>query len=214
MITVRWFGHSMWEISDDTVSVITDPFCEMGYPMPRGLTADIVLSSHGHSDHNNCGLVSGNPLVFREAGIFEHRGVCLDLRSVAHDEEGGTKRGRTLLMKIGIGGRTFLHCGDLGYVPEDEIIDWIGHIDGLFIPVGGYYTVDAGQAWELVRRIDPTITFPQHYKTRYIRSPIQTAEEFLKLAGERNPERVGGDTVRLTDTDFDRPRVIVFRQFE
>ncbi len=53
MLKVKWFGHSMWKISNGIVSVITDPFTDIGYLTPTTETTDIILSSHDHFDHNN-----------------------------------------------------------------------------------------------------------------------------------------------------------------
>jgi len=53
MIRIRWFGHSMWKISSENVSIIIDPFEDIGYELPNNLQCDFVLSSHNHHDHNN-----------------------------------------------------------------------------------------------------------------------------------------------------------------
>jgi L-ascorbate metabolism protein UlaG (beta-lactamase superfamily) len=214
MITLRWFGHSLWILSTPSVTVATDPFGEIGYPGPRDVDVDIVVSSHDHFDHNNLALFPGATAVFRTEGEFEHKGVRLAMKSVAHDEAGGSKRGRTLLMKIFLGGRVFLHCGDLGYIPEEEIFDWIGDVDGLFLPVGGHYTIDADQAWRIVERIDPPLVFPQHYRTTVIDDwPISRVDEFLQRVGGRNVEWIDGNSMRLTDQSFETKRVIVFREY-
>ena len=116
MLNIKWFGHSMWKIWNEKVSIITDPFTDIGYPMPENETADIILSSHDHFDHNNIQLIKGNPQVVNTKGKFEIKGVKIETFPVWHDETRGSERGNNLLMKFTISGKTFLHCGDLGHI--------------------------------------------------------------------------------------------------
>jgi len=99
MIKVKWFGHSMWKISNDKISIITDPFNFIGYKLPVGETADVVLISHAHSDHNNSALICGDPAIVKAVGKFNIAGINIQTYHTYHDEEKGRKRGNNLLMK-------------------------------------------------------------------------------------------------------------------
>jgi L-ascorbate metabolism protein UlaG (beta-lactamase superfamily) len=71
---VRWFGHSAF-LLDGERSVFVDPFGDMSaaatrgirfdYPPIEGVTADVVLVTHEHADHNAAGVVGGSPVVLR-----------------------------------------------------------------------------------------------------------------------------------------------------
>ena len=119
MLNIKWFGHSMWKIWNDEISIITDPFTDIGYKMPENETADILLSSHDHFDHNNYSLIKGNPQIVKSAGDFNVKGVPITMIPTWHDETKGSERGENLLMKFGISGKTLLHCGDLGHIPHN-----------------------------------------------------------------------------------------------
>ena len=106
MIKVKWFGHSMWKISTGDISIITDPFTDIGYSMPSAETADIILSSHDHFDHNNFELIGGNPKIIKTAEIFKVSGINIQTFLTYHDEKKGSERGENLLMKFGLEGRT------------------------------------------------------------------------------------------------------------
>ena len=57
------------------------------------------------------------------------------------------------------------HLGDLGHVPDETLYQELVGTDVLMIPVGGNYTIDAVQALEICRRVEPNIILPMHYKT-------------------------------------------------
>lgn len=207
MIKVKWFGHSMWKIRNDHVSLITDPFTDIGYPLPKHLTADIVLSSHDHFDHNNFELIEGNYQIVNERGDFTISGVHISAFPTCHDECDGAKRGNNLLLKFVLEGISFLHCGDLGHDLNQEMISRLGKIDVLFIPVGGHFTIDAKQAKNIADMIDPMIIFPMHYKTDVLDFPISTEKEFLDLAG--NVRKIEDNEIELKPEDFSTKKTIV-----
>ncbi len=207
MINIKWFGHSMWKIWNEKVSIITDPFTDIGYPMPENETADIVLSSHDHFDHNNIQLIKGNPQVVNTKGNFEIKGVKIETFPVWHDETQGSERGSNLLMKFTFSGKTFLHCGDLGHICTADVISKLGKIDVLFIPVGGFYTIDAKTAKEIVEMIKPIIVFPMHYKTPVLDFPIAKIEEYLKLIDDH--KQISVNKIELTEEDFAKSHTII-----
>ncbi len=208
-VRIRWFGHSMWKIATGKVSIITDPFSDIGYPMPDGETADIVLSSHGHHDHNNFDLIQGSYKRIDTEGKYLEHGIHIEMIPVWHDEEQGCKRGKNLLMKFSIGDTVFLHCGDLGHTLGDEVLKQLGKIDVMFIPVGGTFTVDAKEAHRVVKSIAPAVVFPMHYRTKALRFPLGSADEYLALVDEYRV--IESNEVLLTEDDLSRKQTIVMQ---
>ena len=206
MIRLKWFGHSMWKISTNDISIITDPFADIGYTMPTAETADIILSSHDHFDHNNFELIGGNPEIIKTEGKFNISGINIQTFHTYHDETKGSERGDNLLMKFELEERTFLHCGDIGHMISDELIKEIGNVDVLFIPIGGYFTINAETAKKIVDKIDPIIIFPMHYKTDVLNFPIKPIEEYLKLSDYHSHHN--SNQIELTDDDFVSNRTI------
>lgn len=200
MIRLKWFGHSMWKISTSDISIITDPFTDIGYTMPTAETADIILSSHDHFDHNNFELIGGSPEIIKTEGKFKISGINIQTFLTYHDETKGSERGDNLLMKFELEGRTFLHCGDLGHMISDELVNEIGNVNVLFIPVGGHFTINAETAKKIVDKIDPVIIFPMHYKTAVLTFPIKYKEDYLKLI--KNHHHHNSNQIELTDDDF------------
>ncbi|MBC7319614.1 MBL fold metallo-hydrolase [bacterium] len=162
-VEITYFGHSMFLIKSDSVSIVTDPFNPaVGFPMPE-VTADIVTVSHNHSDHNNVSLVKGNPLIVRDN--TEAKGIKLVAIPSFHDNKGGTLRGNNTIFKWVLNDITFAHFGDYG---EDELsqaqYEKLKGTDIIFIPVGGVYTIDAEKALGIIEKINPKMAIIMHYR--------------------------------------------------
>ena len=68
---LQWLGHSCFRITlNDGRVIVTDPYDDtVGYP-PLKVRADIVLSSHGHFDHNYFAAVEGDPEIINAPEIL------------------------------------------------------------------------------------------------------------------------------------------------
>ena len=188
-LKVQWLGHACFLItSSDGKRVLTDPFDKkVGYPIPD-IEADVVLISHSHGDHNNVSMAKGSPKVVKTAGQSTAASISFLGVSSYHDDAAGSKRGQNIIFVWEMDGMHLAHLGDLGNVLTGDQVTKIGKVDILFIPVGGFYTIDAGQATRVAEQLSPKIIFPMHYKTSAINFPIAGVDDFL--AGKSNVERV------------------------
>lgn len=92
----------------------------------------------------------------------------------------GNQRGSNLIFIIETEGLRICHLGDLGHTLIQKQIEKIGRVDILFIPVGGYYTINSNEAVQVITQLKPKYLIPMHYKTDYIGFPISTVNDFLK----------------------------------
>jgi len=165
---IKYLGHSSFLIKTKTTKLVTDPYdSEMvGLKFPK-TEADIVTISHHHKDHNQTKNVMGingvDPLIIDMPGEFEKMGIRVFGFQSFHDKTKGSERGENILYKFEAEGVSILHCGDLGFIPEDSFIDTLGEVDILMVPVGGTYTLDPEEASQLVKKIEPAIIIPMHY---------------------------------------------------
>lgn len=179
---VKWLGHACFLITaSDGTRVITDPFNhkQLGYPAPAA-KADVVTVSHEHFDHNAVEVVKGTPEVIRQPGKFRIKGLVIQGTASYHDRFEGAQRGENTIFTMEIDGMKVCHLGDLGHPLNNEQLEDIGQVDVLLIPVGGHFTIDAGEAYELTGKINPRLVVPMHYKTEYITLPIGPVDEFTK----------------------------------
>jgi L-ascorbate metabolism protein UlaG (beta-lactamase superfamily) len=180
---------------DDTIKLITDPFDDsVGYPM-TDVSADICAVSHDHFDHNCVTAVKGNPQVVKGSGEKKVKNVNFRGVGAFHDEKQGSLRGENTIFLWELGGIKFAHVGDLGTELSQDQINQMGSVDVLFVPTGGYYTIDARTADRVVSALNPKVVIPMHYKTPVMGSnfPIAGVDEFLQ--GKEDVVKVGKNSV-------------------
>lgn len=177
-------GHSSFKLRGKSVTVVTDPydpeFVGLRYPKTE---ADIVTVSHCHPDHNFISIVGGGPFVISQPGEYEIKDVSVFGFSSYHDDKQGTEKGKNIIYLIEIDGFRICHLGDLGGSLPAELIEEIGTVDVLCIPVGGKVTLGPNEAVELINQIEPSIVLPMHYNLpdidQKIFGDLKPVDEFL-----------------------------------
>ena len=203
MLTLKWFGHAMWSVETDNYRIVIDPFTNIGYDMPTDLTADVVVSSHEHFDHNNFKLILPTFQKITQIGSYQLKKCKIKLIEASHGVLNEKSLGDIYMILIYIDGYTILHCGDLGVVPDEALLKEIGTIDILMIPVGGQYTINAEQAKETIDLLNPALVFPMHYKTEKCNIEIiDTIEPFVNLYP--NIERIDSDVFEISENTLNK----------
>lgn len=190
---IQYLGHSCFSICMQGVRIVTDPYGDVGFPMPH-VRADAVTVSHAHYDHCNTDAVDC-PRIFSRAGEYSAGGVRILAREYSHDDAGGRKRGKTLAFRFEGEGMALVHLGDIGEPARPAIAQELGQTDVLLLPVGGHYTIGAEEAKRYVDLLRPAFVIPMHYMQRGLTVDIGDAEPFLRLFPAA--ERVG-DCVEIT----------------
>ena len=178
---IRYLGHSCFEITSKAgKSIITDPYTKVGYELPKGLYADVVTTSHAHFDHNYTQAIDCN-LIINEAKSYCIDGIEIVGIESYHDTERGALRGKNIIYNITIDGIVLCHMGDIGEACSQALVEKIGKVDVLLIPVGGRYTVDALEAKEYIDKINPKVVIPMHYKPHDGALDIAEIQPFLDI---------------------------------
>ena len=178
---IQYLGHSSFMLIESTgKTIVTDPFSNIGYEMPKTY-ADVVTLSHRHKDHSAHKSVGGNPLIIEKEGCYEIDGVKITGIKAYHDNEQGKERGSVIIYKFRMDGLEICHLGDIGQTLDLELLEQILPVNILLIPVGGRYTIDAEQAKEYVDKIMPEIVIPMHYKTKSSTIDVDKVTEFTSL---------------------------------
>lgn len=198
---VRYLGHScfQWILENGTI-LVADPYTRVGYEMPLGLRADIVTLSHEHFDHNYVDGVKGVQRVVRGIGEGEISDIRILGIETYHDEKCGALRGKNIVYKFWVEGICFCHLGDIGEPCSDALLEKIGRVDVLMIPVGGTYTIDAIGAAEYVRKIAPKTVIPMHFKPEDGALDIQGLDGFLRLFVQEDVVAVDGECKMTKET--------------
>jgi L-ascorbate metabolism protein UlaG (beta-lactamase superfamily) len=172
-------------ITSQGTKIITDPYLTGSFNnalsyKPIKESADVVLVSHEHSDHNAVSEVLGNPKIIKGDSNWTFKDVKVTGIASYHDTQKGTARGKNTIFVIEADSLRIVHLGDLGYVLSKEECAKIGKVDVLLSPVGGYFTIDSKAASEIMNSLKPSITIPMHYKTEVLDFPIAKVDEFIK----------------------------------
>ena len=189
---IIWHGQSFFQIQTslskgEQTTLAIDPFNEaLGLKVPS-LTADILLITHDHHDHNNKKAIKGTPFLIEGPGEYEVKEVFVQGIPSFHDEEGGKKRGQNTIYTIEVEEMRLCHLGDFGQkeLTEDQL-EQIGDIDVLMIPVGGEFTVDAKGAAHVISQIEPKIVIPMHYALPKLKTKLDEVDKFLKEIGKKS----------------------------
>lgn len=189
-MNIRWYGQSAFLLRGKEHAVFIDPFgkfewtgTEWNYPPVADVTADLLLVTHDHRDHNAIETVGGDPVVITKAGTHESPvGEVVGVSS-EHDAVAGTQRGANVIFRFALDGITFAHFGDFGQPalrPEQR--DALGDVDVVFFPAGGGPTTAVDEAAALLRELAPHVVVPMHYRTPLI-GFLDPVEPFLEALG-------------------------------
>lgn len=204
---IKWFGHSCFMItSEKGTKILIDPYKNaLGYKLPEEIEADIVTTSHDHSDHNNINAVKNSFFHINKAGSFSEQGIEIKGVETFHDKISGAKKGKNLIFSFKIDDINVCHCGDLGHILTSEHLKEIGDVDILILPVGGGYTIDALDAVKVMEQLNPSVVIPMHYRTKAL-GPIGLAfakvDKFILASGLKAAEYKELELNKTTIKDF------------
>jgi L-ascorbate metabolism protein UlaG (beta-lactamase superfamily) len=204
---VDWYGQSAFHLTAPQATVFIDPFADMSelverrglvfdYPAIEGVTADLVLVTHEHLDHNGVAGIEGTPAVLRSTAgrlASDRIGEVVAVAS-EHDTQAGTERGPNTIFVFTLDRLRVAHFGDFGQASlREEQAAAIGRLDLAFIPVGAGPTIGPEQAREICDRLKPRWIVPMHYRTPRI-GFLDPVEPFLDTMPAVH---------RLKETSFD-----------
>lgn len=214
--TLRWLGHSAWEIvtsqgkrilidawlSENPVAAVT--IDELG-------KCDYALITHDHADHagdtveiarSTGAVVVGQPEVVdrytQQANSQGHSIEAIGMNIGGTVDLGGVKVTMTDAyhssesgMPAGYiltleDGKVVYHMGDTGLHVNMSTWGELFDIDVVLIPIGDHFTMGAQQAAHALKWLKPKVALPMHYKTFPLL--VQSADEFIEQAKAIAPD--------------------------
>ena len=185
---IKWFGQSCFMItSEKGTKILMDPYKNaLGYRLPKEIEADIVATSHDHSDHNHISAVKSSFVHINGTGNFSEHGIEIKGVATFHDKVSGAKKGKNTIYNFNIDGINVCHCGDLGHTLDSNLVKEIGNVDILLLPVGGGFTIDAFDAVNVMKQLNPTVVIPMHYRTKALGAlglAFDKVDKFISASG-------------------------------
>ncbi|MDQ6878562.1 MAG: MBL fold metallo-hydrolase [Candidatus Dormibacteraeota bacterium] len=205
---VTWLGHGCFRLRGRNAAVVTDPYPPaIGLKLQR-LDADLVTVSHEHDNHNYTQAVR-DAYEIRGPGEYEVAGVSVIGFPTYHDAEKGAKRGRNTVYLIEIDDVSVCHLGDLGHRLDDTDAETVASVDVLLVPVGGRTAINAAQAAEVVRQLEPRYVIPMHYAIAGLKVELDPLDRFLKEMGVTVSEPQPKLSVQSSSGDFETKVVVL-----
>ena len=206
-LKLTWHGHSCFTLEENGYAIVLDPYAD-GYVPGFGslrLTADAVLCSHGHDDHNAAQCVRINPDASGKACPFR----VTEIHSW-HDDAQGAKRGNNIIRIFDDGQYRIAHMGDIGCPPALDQKDLLKGIDVMLMPVGGFFTMEPADVHALVQELTPRMLVPMHYSGKDFGYEVSAPlDKYLSLCGNETVTRL--DTSTLTLPADETEGIVVLR---
>jgi L-ascorbate metabolism protein UlaG (beta-lactamase superfamily) len=193
MAKITWAGQSCFQINisnskDHSANIVIDPFNENGGLKVLKTSADIVMITHDHPDHNCVKYIKGEYFLVSGPGEYEVKGVFIKGIPAFHDDLQGKEKGKITIYAFEAEGIKFCHLSDLGQSQlTNEQLEEIGSVDVLMVPVGGGgFTVDGQAASKIISQIEPKIVIPMHYHLPGLKMKLDDTSKFLKAMGKNS----------------------------
>lgn len=206
---IKWLGHSCFMLTSSCgTRIMTDPFSpDTLYKLPP-LDVDAVTVSHAHHDHNYTDIVGNNSIIVTSDSDLTIKDVSIKSVKCFHDECSGALRGDNRMFIFEIDGIRILHCGDIGEQLDKKIIDSLGKIDVMLVPIGGIYTINGSQAVDLMNMVKPKIVIPMHYENSMLGFKLEGTESFVAAAKNWTINSTDSDEIIFTEPEPVEPTVI------
>jgi len=212
MLTLRFHGHSCWELDDGRHKVLIDPFLT-GNPLAdvraEAFDAlDAILVSHGHGDHlgdaveiaertgalvvSNFEITSycttrganGHPMHIGGGRSFPFGHVKLTIAHHGSTGPAGEALGNPVGFVVTMGGKKAYHAGDTGVFLDMQLIAELnGPLDAALLPIGDNFTMGIDDAVKAAELVGAGVAIPMHYDTF---EPIRAnPREFVEKVARR-----------------------------
>lgn len=211
-IELKWLGHSGFLIKNHKVIYI-DPY----NIKENSEKADIILITHSHYDHCSVAdikniIKEGTKIVLTadSQSKITRFDTPIDIQIIEPNKEltfGEVKISAVPSYNIDkpfhsinegwvgyiikMNDIIIYHAGDTDFIPEMQKLTGYKQPDKKFIsllPVGGRFTMNAEEAAEAAKLIQPSLAIPIHYGS--IIGVKEDAEEFVKLCKENGVDAI------------------------
>lgn len=206
---ITWYGHSCFRLAErGSISIVTDPYSpELGLP-PLKLKGDVVTVSHDRPGHAYIDAVKPANSILRGPGEYEIGGVFITGLSMHSVDEERSHRNVGYLIQYGA--LSVLHLGDLAHVPDQSLIEALGTVNVVLVPVGGGGSLRASTAAEVIALIEPNYIVPMHYMLPELTVLLDPVDKFLKEMGVSRVQEE--DILKVTVGNLpEQPQVILLR---
>lgn len=203
---ISWLGLAACKFEAPDVTVLTDPFAPSVFAPPLRAKADVVtISNDGNEISNHRAGVLGDPFVIDIPGEYEVKGVYV--------QGIGLSPSPSTVFAFDMDGLRLVHLGDTPVPPPQALLERLGEVDVLCLPVGGGTTLAPEAAVKVVNEIEPRVVVPIFFQTDGVklRAPLLPVTMFLREMGASRVEPVERLNLKRRDLALEETKVVVLR---
>jgi L-ascorbate metabolism protein UlaG (beta-lactamase superfamily) len=166
-------------------AVVTDPYDPAVVGIDPGkLRAEVVTISCDDPAHNYLDGIRGKAFEITGPGEFEVGGVFITgVRINGSKKNSSPDVLRNTVYVIDYNGLTIAHLGELNSVPSQTEVEGLGEVNIALVPIGGYTSLNAAKAAEVISLLEPNIVIPMHYGMANSLIELDPLSKFLKEMG-------------------------------
>lgn len=175
---ITWYGNSCFQIKGSDATVVADAYTDTKVSK---LKANIlVLGDEAAQEKGNVAELEENPRIIDWPGEFEVSGVSIESYPAHAYSKSEVLKNQNVFV-FTIDGFRVCTLSSLNHDVSDDLLDKLGEVDVLIIPVGGKNVLDTKTAQTIIEEIDPRIIVP---------SCFESPAEFLKANGKTDLQTV------------------------
>ncbi|MBU2524489.1 MBL fold metallo-hydrolase [Patescibacteria group bacterium] len=191
-MNIKWHGLSAFSLKHKDIKILTDP--HLANIDAAKVGANIVLTS------DDTEIKGKDFQQFNWPGEYESQNVSIQIIPF---------EGKNILL-FEIDGVKFCHLGSLNENPTSEILEKIGGVDVLLVPIGNKEKMmDHKGAIDVIEQIEPKCVIPMNYKSEKYGEDLGTNEAFLRELGLKEVEE--HENYSFKDFAVDKTEYVVLK---
>lgn len=218
-MNIQYYGDYCFKITTkpngratEDVVLITDlPEKGTGLRAPQG-EAQLVLLSHQDPRYPGLELIKGAPIILSTPGEYAAHGVAILGLPSFRDAENGAKRGQNTIFVFETEDLRLCFLGALGGEPDASTMEKLSGVDILFLPAGDADTLPINQLDDIVRKIEPKVVVPMHYKIPGMTTSLPDEQAFCKVIGNCPKEKIPKWNVKAKDLEGKNMEVVLLEK--
>ena len=176
---ITWNGYNCFSLKTKGGSLVVDPYKnDIGLKLPN-LKADVVILSDEENKSNNAAAVSGEPKLLTWPGEYEVAEIAITALEINDAKEGKKAANKATIYSFDADGLKVCYISDFTVAVTEELMENIGDVDILVVPVKG----NLEEMHKTVEEIEPRIVIPIGYKTTGLKVEAGDLDAFLKKTG-------------------------------
>lgn len=182
---IIWHGHSCFTIKGKDATVVTDPYEGLGNKLPKLKAEIVMLGDQLAAKKGKVAEVEGEPKVLDWPGEFEVSGVGIEAFSAKrHAKDDDPEGENAVIFIMVVDDIKICHLSGLSHELTDDLLEHIGDVDVLLLPVGGGAVLDGKTAQSVLESVEPRVVIPMYFADGDSDLEIGGAADFLKAVGK------------------------------